>query len=59
MDELIGTFSLEGINRHPATMNEAKLLWMNKYLFKEKLKEESCLEELAVHLQKEVCTVYE
>lgn len=55
IDELIEQFSLKGINRKPAAVHEAKLLWMNKYYFKQKLKTSN---ELAVQLQVEVCKCF-
>lgn len=59
MDDLIGMFSLEGINRTPAVMNEAKLLWLNRHYFGEKLKDTDCLQQLAVQLKTQVCSVHE
>ena len=38
-------------------MNEAKLVWLNKHYFREKLKHDS-IEKLALQLQQEVCTVH-
>lgn len=58
MDDLVRMFSLESINRAPAVMNEAKLVWLNKYYFKEKLKEENTLEQLACQLKTEISSVH-
>ena len=57
MDDLIGAFSLEGIKRQPAVVEEeAKLLWLNKHYYKEKLADENSLQDLAVQLQNEIRT---
>lgn len=58
MDELITMFSLEGINRSPAVMKEGKLLWLNRHYFREMVKDRSGLEQLALQLKTEVCSIY-
>ena len=58
IEELIGKFSLEGINRTQVVVNEAKLLWMNKHYFKQKLNKDEYLEELAKQLRTEICRHY-
>lgn len=58
VDKLIRAFSLEGINRKASVLDEAKLLWMNKHYFKQKLSEDESLSKLAVQLQTELCKLY-
>ena len=57
LHDLIRTFTLEGVNRKPAVVNEAKLLWMNRHYFKQKLT--YSINELAVQLQEQVCKSHE
>ena len=51
LKELSTEFSLDDIHRKPAIVNEAKLLWMNRCLFRNKLNDEASLDKLAQELQ--------
>lgn len=54
IDELTKSFSLLGINRKPAAVNESKLEWMNKHYFKQKINHNEHLETLTSELIAEV-----
>ena len=54
VEELMQSFSLEGINRKPTVVDEAKLLWMNKWCHKKQLNTENQLHAMAIQLQTEV-----
>lgn len=58
MEELIRTFTFNGLKRTPAILDESKLVWMNKHYFKQRLKVDCSLEKLALDLQSEVCRLY-
>jgi glutamyl-tRNA synthetase len=58
MDDLIKAFSLEGINRDPAVIDEAKLIWLNRQCFRNKLRDDVSIEQLALQLKAEVCLVF-
>ena len=55
IDDLTENFSLEGIKRDPVVVDEAKLQWLNRYYFKEKL---NCPKVLPLELKNEVCSLY-
>ena len=58
INELIAMFSLKEINRAPAVMNEGKLLWLNRHHFRETVQDRCGLEQLALQLKAEVCSLY-
>lgn len=51
LGELTDAFSLVGVNKKAAIVDEEKLLWMNKQHFKKKLQNPSELQHLAIELQ--------
>ena len=54
LKELVDMFSLEGLTKKPAVVDEGKLLWMNKQHFRRKLSEPAELQQMANQLQRQL-----
>ncbi len=51
MEELTEAFSLEGISKNSVTVDEDKLMWMNKQHWKACVQQPARLRQLAMDLQ--------
>lgn len=56
LEDMASRFSLEGLNKSPVSVDEQKLLWINKHHFRNRLQNPSQCEELARQLQEQLRT---
>ena len=52
MEDLIQSFTIEGVTKRGVAVDEAKLEWMNGLHFKKKCQDKAGREELVIRLQK-------